>query len=120
MSSGLLPGTFAWPAGVGDLIVGAYAPFVVLAILRRPPGWHKHVVLLNVFGLLDFIGAVGAGVLAGSSPIGIFRGDVTTDILLELPLSIIPTFAVPFWIILHIISLIKIWNPRAAAERAAA
>ena len=24
MSFGLLPGTFAWPAGIGDLIVGAY------------------------------------------------------------------------------------------------
>ena len=110
MSFGLLPGTFAWPAGIGDLIVGAYAPFVVLAILRRPPGWHKHVVLLNVLGLLDFVGAVGGGVLSGSSPIGILRGDVTTDIMQELPLSMIPTFAVPFWIILHIISLIKLRN----------
>src|SRR5262245_18293195 len=26
MSYGLLPGLFAWPAGLGDLIVGAYAP----------------------------------------------------------------------------------------------
>ena len=110
MSFGLLPGTFAWPAGIGDLIVGAYAPFVVLAIARRTPGWHTHVVLLNVLGLLDFVGAVGGGVLSGSSPIGILRGDVTTDIMQELPLSMIPTFAVPFWIVLHIISLIKLRN----------
>jgi hypothetical protein len=118
MSFGLLPGTFAWPAGIGDLIVGGYAPFVVLAISRRTPGWHTHVVLLNVLGLLDFVGAVGGGVLSGSSPIGILGGDVTTDILLELPLSMIPTFAVPFWIVLHIISLIKLRNPQAAAEGA--
>jgi hypothetical protein len=26
----------------------------------------------------------------------------------QLPLSIIPTFAVPFWIILHVISLIQV------------
>ena len=38
MSFGLLPGTFAWPAGIGDLIVGAYAPFVVLAISRPNSG----------------------------------------------------------------------------------
>jgi hypothetical protein len=120
MSFGFLPGTFAWPAGIGDLIVGAYAPFVVLAISRRTPGWHTHVVLLNVLGRLDFVGAVGGGVLSGSSPIGILRGDVTTDIMQELPLSMIPTFAVPFWIVVHIISLIKLRNPPAAAEESAA
>jgi hypothetical protein len=111
----LLPGTFAWPAGVGDLIVGAYAPFVVLVMSRRTPGWRKHIVLLNVLGLLDFVGAIGGGVLAGSSPIGILRGDITTDIMQKLPLSLIPTFAVPFWIILHIISLIKVRKPEVAA-----
>jgi hypothetical protein len=100
MSFSLLPGTFAWPAGIGDLIVGAYAPFVVLAISRRTPGWHKHVVLLNVLGLLDLVGAIGGGVLSGRSPMGILRGDVPTDIMQELPLSLMPTFAVPFWIIL--------------------
>jgi len=120
MAFGLLPGTFAWPAGLGDLIVGAYAPFVVLAISRRTPGWHTHAVLLNVLGLLDFVGAIGGGVLSGSSPIGMLRGDVTTDILLELPLSMIPTFAVPCWIVLHIISLLTLRNAQAAVEEAAA
>lgn len=108
MTMRLLPGTFAWPAGIGDLIVGAYAPFVVLVTSRRTPGWHKHVVLLNVLGLLDFVGAIGGGVLSGNSPIGILRGEVTADIMQELPLSLIPTFAVPFWIILHIVSLLKV------------
>src|SRR5207253_2863913 len=108
MSFGLLPGTFAWPAGIGDLIVGAYAPFVVLAISRRLPGWQRQVLVLNVLGLLDFVGAIGGGVLSGRSPIGILRGEVTTDIMQALPLSMIPTFAVPFWIVLHIISLVKL------------
>src|SRR5215510_15489313 len=108
MSFGFLPGTFASPAGLGDLLVGAYAPFVVLAISRRTPGWHRHVILLNVLGLLDFVGAIGSGVLSGRSPIGLFRGEVTTDIMQELPLSLIPTFAVPFWIVLHCISLLQL------------
>ena len=68
MSLGLLPGAFAWPAGIGDIIVGAYAPFVVLAISRQTPGWQKHVVLLNILGLLDFVGqwAVGCSVVVVS------------------------------------------------------
>ena len=112
---GLLPGTFAWPAGVGDLIVGAYAPFVAVAVSRQAPGWRRQVVMLNVLGLLDFVGAVGGGVMSGSSPLGVLRQDVTADIMQELPLSIIPTFGVPFWIVLHMISLMKIWNPQTAA-----
>jgi hypothetical protein len=119
MTFWLLPGTFAWPAGVGDFIVGAYAPFVVLVMSRQTTGWRKHVVLLNVLGLLDFVGAIGGGVLAGSSPIGILRGDITTDIMQRLPLSLIPTFGVPFWIILHIISLIKLRKLATEAEESA-
>jgi hypothetical protein len=114
MTFRLLPGTFAWPAGVGDIIVGAYAPFVVLTISRGTSGWRKHVVLLNVLGLLDFVGAIGGGVLSGGSPIGILRGDVTADIMQRLPLSLIPTFAVPFWIVLHVISLIQVRKLKVA------
>ncbi len=88
---GRLPGTFAWPAGIGDLIVGVYAPFVVLAIAHRSRGWQRHVLALS-----------------GRSPIGFLRGDVTTDVMQELPLSMIPTFAVPFWIVLHLISLLQL------------
>jgi hypothetical protein len=120
MTFRLLPGVFAWPAGIGDVIVGAYAPFVVLAISRRSQGWRKHVVLLNVLGLLDFIGAIGGGVLSGDSPIGILRGHVTANIMQQLPLSMIPTFAVPFWIILHIVSLIKVRKLEATAEESTA
>src|SRR5262249_19845890 len=36
---GLLPGLFAWPAGVGDFAVGLAAPFVLLAMLRQRPTW---------------------------------------------------------------------------------
>ena len=93
---GMLPGAFAWPAGVGDVIVGVYAPFVVVTIARNGSSWRKHALWLNVLGLLDFVGAVGSGVLTGSS------------LMLQLPLSLIPTFAVPFWIVLHIISLLQL------------
>jgi hypothetical protein len=108
LSLNLLPGTFAWPAGVGDLIVGAYAPFVVLSIADRKPGWRTHVVLLNILGLIDLFTAVGTGVLSGSSPAGLLRSSVSTDIMQQLPLSLIPTFAVPAWIVMHIISLLKL------------
>ena len=115
MSYELVPATFAWPAGVGDLIVGFYAPFVVLALVRRRPSWRLHVMLLNILGLVDFVGAVGSGILSGNNPLGLLRGAISTDILQGLPLSIIPTFAVPAWIIVHIISLLKVSHATDAA-----
>ena len=114
MSLNLLPGTFAWPAGVGDLMVGGYAPFVVLSIADRTPGWRTHVLLLNVLGLFDLVTAIATGVLSGSSPLGLLRGPVTADIMQQLPLSLIPTFAVPAWIVMHVISLLKLQRDQIA------
>jgi hypothetical protein len=33
---GVLPGLFAWPAGLGDIAIGITAPWVALALTRRP------------------------------------------------------------------------------------
>ena len=33
---GILPGLFAWPAGLGDIAIGVTAPWVLLALVRRP------------------------------------------------------------------------------------
>jgi hypothetical protein len=104
----LLPGAFAWPAGIGDMIVGIYAPFVVYMLVRRSPGWRGHVILLSILGLLDFVGAIGMGILAGNNPIGIFKGPIGMELMQRLPLSIIPTFGVPAWILVHCISLLKV------------
>jgi hypothetical protein len=32
----VLPGLFAWPAGLGDMAIGITAPWVILALIRRP------------------------------------------------------------------------------------
>ena len=104
----LLPGFFAWPAGVGDLAVGLAAPFVLLAIFRQRPTWRRQVVWLNIAGLLDFVGAIGTGALSSNSSIGLVPYSATHVSLGSLPLSLIPTFAVPLWTICHIVSLLQL------------
>ena len=116
MTFGLVPRVFAWPAGVGDLIVGGYAPFVLVALARGAPGWRRQVVLLNLLGLLDLVGAIGTGILSGTSPIGVLREQATSDVFQQLPLSIIPAFLVPAWIIAHIISLMQLRRADPAAQ----
>jgi hypothetical protein len=105
---GLLPGLFAWPAGLGDLLVGLAAPFAAASMIRNTAGWHRRVLFLNLAGLLDFVGAVGTGLLTSGSPLGLLAGSATSDIMNVLPLSLIPTFAVPFFVILHFISLLQL------------
>ncbi len=107
-AQGSLPGIFAWPAGLGDLLVGLAAPFVLLAVIHKTAGWQSRVRWLNIAGLIDFAGAFATGLLTSPSSFGVLAGSVTTEILAEPPLIMIPGFAVPLFIILHVISLLQV------------
>ncbi|TWT03973.1 hypothetical protein [Reyranella sp. CPCC 100927] len=115
----MLPGLFAYPAGVGDLAVGLAAPFVVRAIARQSPGWQRQVLWLNVAGLVDFVGAIGTGVLTSASALGFFASASPGADMGAFPLSLIPTFAVPLWIVVHVVSLLQLARLRSAAVAAA-
>src|SRR5262249_4905753 len=59
---GVLPGAFAWPAGLGDIAIGVTAPWVALALIRRPGFATSRVfVAWNLFGILDLVVAVSTG-----------------------------------------------------------
>jgi len=98
-SQGILPGLFALPAGLGDMAIGATAPLVALklATSRRRQGF----IWWQVLGILDLVVAVSLGAVAGlinPNPVG-------TSVMTVLPLSLIPGFAVPLFVILHIINI---------------
>jgi len=109
---GLLPGLFAYPAGLGDLAVGLSAPFVMLAVAQETPHWQRQVLWLNIAGLTDFAVAVATGALTSASSIGFFVDPDARANMGELPLSLIPTFAVPLWIVVHTISLLQLARRR--------
>jgi len=96
---GVLPGFFAWPAGLGDMAIAASAPWM-LARLSASPGFasSRAFVRWNRLGLLDLfvaisLGAIG-GFLASDQP-------VTTAPMAALPLVLIPVFFVPIYILIH-------------------
>src|SRR5262249_57579022 len=64
---GLRPALFAFPAGLGDVAVGIAAVFVLRAMIDGAPGWPRKVLLLNLAGLLDFVGAFATGILTSNS-----------------------------------------------------
>lgn len=96
----ILPGVFAQPAGWGDFFIGLTAPFVALYLAR--PGQKKAFIAWNIAGVADLVNAVTLGVLC-STAVGVLRPSVSTDAMTVLPLSLIPTFAVPLLLIVHII-----------------
>jgi hypothetical protein len=102
----LLPGVFAIPAGWGDFAIGITAPLVAWYWKRPFP--YKTFTVWNVLGSLDLVMAVTLGVLASATPVGVLAGDVPTRLMGQFPLSLIPTFFVPLFLIVHLISLIRV------------
>ena len=106
---GLLPGLFAWPAGLGDVAVGLAALFVI-AMLDRDPDYavSSGHVRFHLLGLLDFAVAIGtAGLAAGAIP-ALVPGGITSAPMDVWPLNIFPSFLVPAFIILHLTALLKV------------
>jgi len=56
---GILPGLFAFPAGLGDMAVGFVAPWIVLGLIRHPFfATSRRHVLWNIMGIVDLVVSV--------------------------------------------------------------
>ena len=107
-AGGALPGSFALPAGVGDVTIGIAAPLVAVAAASRTALSRRLVVLWCVLGIADLVAAVTLGVLNSETSLGLLAGEVTATALSALPLSLIPTYLVPLSIMLHLIALRRV------------
>ena len=97
----VLPGLLALPAGWGDIAIGATAPFVALSLAA--PGHRKSFILWQLLGVTDLVTAVALGGLAGVlDPHGIAPTAMTM-----LPMSLIPTFGVPLFLMFHFICIVQ-------------
>jgi len=104
---GVLPGIFAWPAGLGDMAIGVTAPLVLATLLRRPGfATSKSFVAWNLSGILDLTVAVSIGALVPLLAPN-FYGTVSTAPMTQLPLVLVPTYFVPTFLILHFTALLQ-------------
>lgn len=104
---GVLPGVFALPAGLGDIAIGVTAPWIVLALIRRPGfATSKTFAVWNLLGLLDLVVAVSTGALSSGLATGI-AGEITTAPMAFLPLVLIPAYLVPVFAMLHLAALFQ-------------
>jgi hypothetical protein len=104
---GVLPAIFALPAGYGDVAIGATATFVAWKV--ADPSHRNSFILWQMLGIADLIMAVSVGTTASLlDPHGASMVAVTV-----LPLSIVPTFLVPLFVMFHVICIAqaKTWKP---------
>ena len=114
---GALPAGFAIPEGLGDIIaaLGAVALVRTLAAGSTPRTW---LLAWNVFGLVDLVTAIALGVLYSNGPLGLLSGgSVTTRPMVTFPVSLIPTFFVPVFILLHALTFTRLSARPARVSR---
>ena len=95
---GLLPGIFALPAGIGDILTGITAPLVAYWSYKNGKGARLIAYIWSSFGVLDLVNALTLGALAQTP---LIKTEPTTALLAALPFVLIPAFGVPRSLLLH-------------------
>ncbi len=121
MVRGQVPALWALPAGIGDILVAATAPWVARNV-DRPRG-RRRAIAWNLFGMADLIVAVGLGTMTSPGSTQVFNTVPTSELMTHFPMALVPTFLVPLAFTLHVISLSQLlggaWvpHPGASAQR---
>jgi len=105
----VLPGLFAWPAGLGDVAIGLTAPMVVWTLMQQPDyAKSSRFIAFNLLGILDFIVAASTAVLASGAFPEIHTGLPTSAPMEIWPLNIFPGFIVPLFVFAHLTVLFQV------------
>jgi hypothetical protein len=107
-SGGFLPGFFALPAGIGDMLVGTLALPIAAAVRSNSPRARILAYVWNFVGIADLINAIGLGVTSAVvHPLSQAQGTslVGTSPLLMYPLIMVPAYGVPLAFVLHGLSI---------------
>ena len=113
----ILPGALALPAGWGDIFIGATA--VIVATRLADPNHRNSFIVWQFLGMADLVTAISMGAVARFLSPEIARAEaISTAPMTALPLSLIPTFAVPLFFILHIICVLQArqWSHEPSAH----
>ena len=125
-AAGRMPGVFALPAGIGDIAVGVAAPFVAARVrsgLDAPETaarTRRLAISWNFLGIADLVVAVALGFLSSPSHFQLLASDLPNALISRMPYVLIPTFAVPLSILLHVAALRRLRATERVAPRPAA
>ncbi|CTQ56196.1 hypothetical protein LP7551_04755 [Roseibium album] len=113
---GLIPGLFALPAGIGDILTGVGAVLLAVGVGIFQTGNRLAIRFWNSFGIADLVLAVFLGTITSPTPLQLAAFDMPNALISAYPLALIPTFAVPIAILLHLASLAKLRQEEQSTE----
>jgi hypothetical protein len=96
-----LSAPFAPSAGLGDIITGLGALWIVARIAAGRVVSSRQLAIWNAFGALDLVTAITLGALSAPTPIQVFTGSDELAVA-SLPWVIIPTLLVPLYLLVHL------------------
>lgn len=111
---GLLPGLWALPAGIGDLLTGLLAVPAAIALAAGTAEGRKAAILWNIFGLADFAVAIALGMIISPGPFQLIVLHGPSIGFDAYPNVLTPAFVVPGSILLHALSLRQLFRRRRA------
>lgn len=103
----ILPPQFGFPEGIGDVAAALFCLPLASAIRKNShsPKLRSAFIAWNVFGLIDLLSAIALGILYSPGSFGVLRTDLSTEVMTTFPVNLIPTFFLPLFILLHMLSL---------------
>jgi len=107
-SIGGLPGVFAIPAGYGDIFVGLSAILVAYLYAKNGLAARRLAIGWNALGIADLMLAVTLGFLSSPGPFQVLSLEAPNEMISTYPMVMVPIFAVPLSILLHVCSLTKL------------
>ena len=106
--AGALPAGFGIPEGFGDIIAAAGA-LILLPGARKDAVHRGWLLAWNIFGSLDLVSAITMGVLFSDGPAGFLHtATSSTALMTTFPVSLIPTFFVPLFMLVHALTFRRI------------
>ncbi len=110
-SIGQLPAFFSLMAGFGDAITAIWAVGMSYYWFTHRQGLSRKMLLRwNHFGLIDFILALGIGALSQTGGLFHIAGGPSNDLVVMMPIVLVPGFLVQVLVITHIIIYLQLHN----------
>jgi len=109
---GAMPGAFAFPAGIGDVLTGVLALPAAMALAAGTAEGRKAAIVWNIIGLADFAIAIAMGMITSPGPLQLIVPNVPSIGAGVYPDVLTPAFVVPSSILLHALSLRQLMRRR--------